>query len=325
MDSAPGDILREDAKSCPCTVMPLADLMRVHGVIKADVVRTLYKDIDAFARIPREELDTILAAHEKFVMTRGKEGRVADFRSKDLSGIDFSGKPLAHASFRTSDISQCDFTGADLRHADFYGACYDQAVFAGADLSNANFSDASVTAEFSGADLTDATFLRAVLTRSHFGDATLCNTDFSDATVAGTDIGPAIPMACPETGSYICYKAALRPRSGPILSMVERLFRSFIMADAVIVEMEVPETAYRSSATSNRCRCSEARVISITNISKTRSYNRAISIYDTSFEYIVGETVRVENFDMDRWHDYGPGIYHFMDRRNAEIYAGSRR
>ena len=77
----------------------------------------------------------------------------------------------------------------------------------------------------------------------------------------------------------------------------------------------------RCSATSRECRCSKAKVISITNIDGTEAnIDAAYSGYDSEFEYRVGEIVKVDNFDTNRWHECAPGIHFFITRKEAVDY-----
>lgn len=46
----------------------------------------------------------------------------------------------------------------------------------------------------------------------------------------------------------------------------------------------------------------------------------AYSGYDSEFEYRVGEIVKVDNFDTNRWHECAPGIHFFITRKEAVDY-----
>ena len=59
-----------------------------------------------------------------------------------------------------------------------------------------------------------------------------------------------------------------------------------------IVELEITEDALRSSATGRKCRCSKAKVLSITNIDGTNS-------------------------NTNRWNECAPGIHFFISRQEA--------
>jgi len=105
-------------------------------------------------------------------------------------------------------------------------------------------------------------------------------------------------MQCPEEGSYIGYKKAAN----------------------LIVKLEIPADAKRSSATSRKCRSSKAKVISITDKHGNPAGDSVPSDYDDRFIYTVGETVEVPNFCEDRWTECAPGIHHFITRQEAILY-----
>ncbi len=107
------------------------------------------------------------------------------------------------------------------------------------------------------------------------------------------------PIACPEKGSFIGFKKA----------------------NGYIIELEITEGALRSSATTRKCRCSEAKVISITNIDGTSCDVKGVTgTYDSAFIYTVGEIVKVDNFNTDRWAEYTTGIHFFITREEAVNY-----
>ena len=104
-------------------------------------------------------------------------------------------------------------------------------------------------------------------------------------------------MNCPEKGSFIGFKK---------------------VSNNLIVELEITEDALRSSATGRKCRCSKAKVLSITNIDGTDSNaNYAVSLRDPAFVYTVGKTVEVPDFDTNRWNECAPGIHFFISRQEA--------
>ena len=49
-------------------------------------------------------------------------------------------------------------------------------------------------------------------------------------------------------------------------------------------------------------------------------YQEAVSNYDNSFAYNVGEVVTVENFDENRWEECSAGIHFFITREEAVRY-----
>ena len=110
-------------------------------------------------------------------------------------------------------------------------------------------------------------------------------------------------LQCPEEGSFIGYKKAKNAGG-----------------EFVIVKLQITEDAKRSSATSRKCRCSKAKVLSITSIDGEVEYDSASSEYDLNFVYKVGEIVEVTNFNEDRWIECGTGIHFFITRDEAVQY-----
>ena len=88
-----------------------------------------------------------------------------------------------------------------------------------------------------------------------------------------------------------------------------------------IAKLEILEDAKRSSAAGRKCRCSKARVISITDRNNSEvTIDFAPSNYDEDFIYRVGEIVEVPDFDPNRWNECAPGIHFFMTRQEAVDY-----
>ena len=172
-----------------------------------------------------------------------------------------------------------------------------RANLSGANLSRADLSDADLSgANLSGADLSGANLSGANLSRA----------DLSDANLSGASMDQMIwdihtvfyPLQCPDSGSYIGYKKA----------------------SGLVVELEIPADARRSSATSRKCRASKAKVLSITDINGNPAGGQVKSNYDPDFVYTIGETVEVSDFDDDRWNECSTGIHHFIARAEAVIY-----
>ena len=137
-------------------------------------------------------------------------------------------------------------------------------------------------------------------------DANLSNADLSNADLCEASIDQMMwniytvfyPLQCPESGSYIGYKKA----------------------SGLVVELEIPADARRSSATSRKCRASKAKVLSITDINGNPGGDQVRSNFDPNFVYAIGETVEVSDFDDDRWNECSTGIHHFITRAEAVIY-----
>jgi len=99
------------------------------------------------------------------------------------------------------------------------------------------------------------------------------------------------------------------------------LFTAFKGASGKIVKLLIPEDSKRSSATTFKCRCSKATVLSIENLDGSDSgLTKVSSNYDSSFVYEVGKTVEVLDFDENRWDECSTGIHFFMSREMAKQY-----
>ena len=187
-----------------------------------------------------------------------------------------NGKGGRRANLRGANLCDADLRGANLCGADLFGANLRGANLCGADLSGANLCGA----DLSGANLCDAD-LRG---------ADLCNANLSRASMDQMiwDIHTAFyPLQCPDSGSYIGYKKA----------------------SGLVVELEIPADARRSSATSRKCRASKAKVLSITDINGNPGGDQVRSNFDPNFVYAIGETVEVTDFDDNRWNECSTGIH----------------
>ena len=200
----------------------------------------------------------------------------------NLSGADLSGADLRCANLCDADLRCADLRCANLRNADLRNA-----DLRDADLRCANLCDA----DLSGADLRCANLRNADLCRANLCGASIDQMIWNIYTVF-------YPLQCPESGSYIGYKKA----------------------SGLVVELEIPADARRSSATSRKCRASKAKVLSITDINGNPAGGQVKSNYDPNFVYAIGETVEVTDFDDNRWNECSTGIHHFITRAEAVIY-----
>ena len=161
-------------------------------------------------------------------------------------------------------------------------------------------------ADLSGVNLRGADLSGVNLSGVNLRGADLSGADLSNANLSGASMDQMIwdihtvfyPLQCPDSGSYIGYKKA----------------------SGLVVELEIPADARRSSATSRKCRASKAKVLSITDINGNPAGGQVKSNYDPDFVYTIGETVEVSDFDDDRWNECSTGIHHFITRAEAVIY-----
>lgn len=166
----------------------------------------------------------------------------------------------------------------------------------GADLRGANLRGANLI----GADLRGANLFKADLRGADLSGADLSGANLRGADLSGAKNIPYIPMACPDSGSFIGYKKA----------------------NGYIIQLEILSDARRSSATGRKCRCDKAKVLEIQNLDGTPSgIDSVVSVYDSNFIYTVGSIVEEPKFCEDRWNECAPGIHFFINRREAVEYV----
>ena len=204
-----------------------------------------------------------------------------------LNGEGGSRADLRNANLRDAALRNADLSNANLSNANLFGA-----NLRGANLSNANLFGANLR----GADLRGADLFGANLRDANLSNADLCEASIDQ--MMWNIYTVFYPLQCPESGSYIGYKKA----------------------SGLVVELEIPADARRSSATSRKCRASKAKVLSITDINGNPAGGQVKSNYDPNFVYAIGETVEVTDFDDNRWNECSTGIHHFITRAEAVIY-----
>ena len=241
------------------------------------------------------DLKKILDEH--LLWLNGEGGSRADLRGANLSFANLSNANLFGANLRGANLRDADLRDADLRGADLSFA----------NLSDANLRDADLRdADLRGADLSFANLSDANLRDADLRGANLSCANLSNANLSGASMDQMIwdihtvfyPLQCPDSGSYIGYKKA----------------------SGLVVELEIPADARRSSATSRKCRASKAKVLSITDINGNPGGDQVRSNFDPNFVYAIGETVEVTDFDDNRWNECSTGIHHFITRAEAVIY-----
>ena len=223
-----------------------------------------------------------------------------------INGVSLADILNKHKKWLNGEIGgeKADLSDTDLRHVDLRGR-----NLTGVNLRSADLSYASLSyADLSYADLIDTDLFHVDLSCTNLSNANLNKADLSGTNFNNANLKYAnlkdikynentsfFALQCPEEGSFIGYKKA----------------------NNKIVKLLITKDSKRSSATSRKCRCSKAKVLSISNMENTEEYNEAHSNYDYNFIYKVGEIVKVDNFDKDRWNECSPGIHFFMTRDEA--------
>lgn len=187
-----------------------------------------------------------------------------------------------------------------------------EAIKSGANLSDADLSCADLSyANLSHADLSHADLRRANLSHANLSHANLSGADLSYANLSGANLNHA----------NLSHAYANENTTMYFPQCPDGAFVGWKKANKMIVKLLIPESAKRSSATSLKCRCSEAKVLEIQNLDGSDSKLKSVSSdRDSSFIYTIGETVKVDDFDENRWNECSTGIHFFISREAAVLY-----
>jgi uncharacterized protein YjbI with pentapeptide repeats len=206
--------------------------------------------------------------------------RGADLSGAHLSSADLSGAHLRCAHLRCADLSSADLSGAHLRCADLSSADLRCADLSGADLRGAYLS---------GADLRGAYLSGADLSGAHL----------SGADLRGAKNIPFIPTYLPE-GEFVAWKK---------------------LENGLIVKLKILEDSKRSRSTTDKCRCDKCLVLEFQNQDGSKSDLKTFTNKNYSeCAYTVGEIVKADSWDENRWNECSHGIHFFIDRQRAVDY-----
>ena len=158
------------------------------------------------------------------------------------------------------------------------------------------------SANLSGANLRSANLSSADLGGAYLNGANLNGADISGANLSGVKYNERtafLALVCPEEGDFIAWKKV----------------------GEVIIKLRIPAEAKRSSATSRKCRCEYAEVLELQNLDGT-PYNdyKVVNNNYVKTIYKVGEIVRPDSWDDNRWNECSHGIHFFITRDEAVRY-----
>lgn len=197
--------------------------------------------------------------------------------NKASSGKPFlRGKNFSHDFFENGNYYDYRFNDCNFSYTIFVRCNFSNAGFVGCNFHNARFSNC----DFRGAGLYDD---------CNFRDALFDNIETNEFTRMG------IPMTCPDTGSFIGWKAG----------------RNYI------IKLEIPEDAERSSSNSRKCRCSKAKVLEIQSLTDETILHDEDMSFRGGLIYRVGEMVYPDEWDPNRWNECSHGIHFFLTKEEA--------
>ena len=192
-----------------------------------------------------------------------------------------------HLHWLKRDVDGWESMRANLRDANLSWANLDGANLSWSNLDGANLSWANLDgANLSGADLSYA----------NLSGSNLSNADLRDAKNI-----LYIPLECPSDGAFVGWKKV----------------------NNVLIKLEIPEDARRSSATTKKCRCDKAKVLGFYDSlgSKELDITELVNDkYGKKCKYVKGEMVYPDFFDEDRWNECSHGIHFFVNKQDAINY-----
>lgn len=220
-----------------------------------------------------------------------------------IDGIDLSYCGIAGRIFKNCTFKNCKLFTTNLR-----GSVFQNCTFENCDLGYM----VAKKSEFVGTVFTMCSCSSADFTFSKFTDTIFnnCDTDYmrvDQTNFSENMVNHAVPLDCPETGSFIGWK---------------KVFTNFDFKDGFLVELEIPEDAKRSSALGSKCRCDKAKVLDIINLDTGEKVSEVVSA-GYACKYAVGEMVYSDSFDENRWNECTHGIHFFMNDSEAFHYDGT--
>ena len=214
----------------------------------------------------------------------------ANLGDADLGGADLGGANLVGAFLGGANLVGANLVGADLGDADLRGA----------NLRGANLGDA----DLGGAELGDADLRGANLVGAHLGDADLRGANLRGADLRGADLEdaknvPFFPTYLPE-GEFIAWKK---------------------LPNGLIAKLKILEDSKRSRAAGDKCRCDKCLVLEFQNVDGSISDEKTYTSHKYAVcTYTVGEVVKSDMWNNNRWIECSYGIHFFIDRQSAVDY-----
>lgn len=241
--------------------------------------------------------------------------------------ISFDSSVLTDITFKRCCFEECTFLGVTIKKCLFIDCegkfnnlanshIKDSSFYNCAMLRRAWWRDSELNAvNFFDSYLTGCNFSKSVLNNVDFKSSDIRNTNFNDAIMNDIQINEATAgyaLVCPEEGSFIAFKkAALQLKNGE--EEVD-----------IIIKLEIPEDALRSSATTRKCRASKAKVLGFYDFDHNPyelcEDEYVTSNYDRYFTYEIDKTYTIEDFDTNRWRECSTGIHFFMTFDEAVNY-----
>ena len=223
-------------------------------------------------------------------------------------GANLRDADLGDANLRDANLRGADLGGANLRYADLGGANLGGADLGGANLRDANLRNANLGgANLSAADLRYADLGGANLGGADLDGANLRDANLRDANLRGADLRDA-NLSAAKGGELALARTSIVPESGEFIGFKKCVGNT-------IVTLKILSDSRRSNAFGRKCRAEKCVVLAIDGA------DHALSMWDPSFVYRIGEVVQCDNWNDDRWVECGGGIHFYLTRIEAENHS----
>lgn len=241
----------------------------------------------------------------------------ADF-NRILQDVSFRNATMRKAQFANFQFTNCIFDDAILSSASFF-----HCVFKNCSFVNTNFSasgsvfgdctfDGDAPSNFAGANLNNISFGRSDLSGVLFDARTqYFNCDLIHAVNISESINLHTQKLPPVGESFIAYKKAVKKK----LTNQE-----YFEVNQCIITLEIPSEALRSSATTDKCRASAAKVVAIKDLLTGKDLPIAYSQFNREFVYELNKISEVKGFNTNRWKECTSGIHFFLSEELARDY-----
>lgn len=286
-------------------------------------------------KITQEELNIIIKEHKLWLKDRsGKRADLsdcdiskldmshADMRYSDVRGSCMNGTNMSHSDMRLTNMSHISLCCADMGYSNMSGTDMSHANMSGANISGTNMRGTNMRgANMNGANMSYSDMCCADMRYADMGYSNMSYVDMRDADMCYSNMS-YVDVRCANMCSAgmcganthnIIYNEATSFFA--IQCPEEGSFTGYKKCQGKLVTLQITEDAERSSATSRKCRCSKAKVISIED-----GLTSIVSNYDKNFMYVVGEVAEVKDFDKDRWNECSTGIHFFITKQEAINY-----
>lgn len=139
-------------------------------------------------RLSNDDLQRIIAEHQRYKATDGKQGRQADLSVYTIEDFDFSGLDLSEIHAQSSIFTRCRFIGCDLYAVDFSNSSLRDADFSNSTLAKASFYEVDARgARFDHAKMSQVEFIKSDLRGASFRDADLSSYIISECDTTDTN------------------------------------------------------------------------------------------------------------------------------------------